>query len=154
MPILKQKVFAYITHGHRLLVFRHADFPKAGIQVPAGTVQPDEHPDDAVLREVYEETGLSDFTEVYLLGEQIRDMRDFQRDEIHHRYFYHLPFAGNPPTTWRHDETSGGIAEPIVFEIFWANLPDKIPELIADHDKFLLALLKRLSIDQEGRTNT
>ena len=69
MPILKQKVFAYITHGHRLLVFRHADFPKAGIQVPAGTVQPDEHPDAAVLREVYEETGLSDFTEVYFLGE-------------------------------------------------------------------------------------
>ncbi|MCI0690634.1 NUDIX hydrolase [candidate division KSB1 bacterium] len=57
MPILKHKVFAYITHGHRLLVFRHADFPKAGIQVPAGTIQPNERPDEAVLREVYEETG-------------------------------------------------------------------------------------------------
>ena len=44
-PILKHKVFAYLTHGHRLLVFRHADFPEAGIQVPAGTVQPDERPD-------------------------------------------------------------------------------------------------------------
>jgi hypothetical protein len=29
MPILKHKVSAYITHGHRLLVFRHADFPEA-----------------------------------------------------------------------------------------------------------------------------
>jgi 8-oxo-dGTP pyrophosphatase MutT (NUDIX family) len=147
MPILKQKVFAYITHDHRLLVFRHADFPKAGIQVPAGTVQPNEHPDDALLREVFEETGLSDFAEAYFLGEQIRDMRDFRRDEIHHRYFYHLPYAGDPPTTWRHDETSGGMTEPIVFEFFWANLPDHVPELIADHDKLLPALLKRLSIE-------
>lgn len=153
MPILKHKVFAYITHGHRLLVFRHADFPQAGIQVPAGTVQPNEHPDEAVLREVCEETGLSDFAEVYLLGEQIRDMRDFNRDEIHQRYFYHLQYAGDPPTAWRHDETSGGTAAPIVFEFFWANLPNEVPKLIADHDKFLPALLKRLSIEQEERTN-
>ena len=68
-PILKHKVFAYLTHGHRLLVFRHADFPEAGSQVPAGTVQPDERPDEAVLREAYEETGLFDFTEVYSRGE-------------------------------------------------------------------------------------
>lgn len=142
--ILVHKVFAYITHGQRLLVFCHADFPEAGIQVPAGTVQSNEPPDAALLREVYEETGLSNFTEVYFLGEQIRDMADFNRDEIHHRYFYHLPYTGDPPTTWRHNETSGGTAEPIVFEFFWADLPDNVPELIADHDKFLPALLKRL----------
>ena len=35
MPILIHKAFAYITHGHRLLVFRHADFSQAGIEVPA-----------------------------------------------------------------------------------------------------------------------
>jgi hypothetical protein len=67
------------------------------------------------------------------------------RDEIHQRYFYHLPYFGNPPTTWRHDETSGGTTEPIVFEFFWADLPKDVPELIADHDKFLPALLKQLS---------
>lgn len=149
MPILIHKVFAYITHGHRLLVFRHADFPQAGIQVPAGTVQPDEHPDEAILREVYEETGLSDFTEVYFLGEHIRDMRDFNHDAIHHRYFYHLAYAGNPPATWRQDETSGGTSEPIVFEFFWADLPDEVPELIADHSKFLPTLLKRFFCDIE-----
>lgn len=151
MPNLIPKVFAYITHGHRLLVFRHVDFPKTGIQVPAGTVQPVEHPDKAVLREAYEETGLSDFTEVYFLGEQVRDMNDFRRGEIHRRYFYHLPYAGDPPTTWRHFENdrSDGAADPIEFEFFWANLPNEVPELIADHDKFLSALLKRLSIEPE-----
>lgn len=146
MPILIPKVFAYITHGHRLLVFRHVDFPKAGIQVPAGTIQPSEHPEEAVLREAYEETGLSDFSEVHFLGEQIRDMADFRRGEIHQRYFYHLPYAGDPPTTWRHSENdpSDGAAKPIMFEFFWANLPDKVPELIADHDQFISGLLKRL----------
>ncbi len=38
LPTLK-KVFAYITRGDKLLVFRHADFPEAGIQVPAGTAK-------------------------------------------------------------------------------------------------------------------
>lgn len=76
-------------------------------------------------------------------------MADFHRDEIHHRYFYHLPYSGNPPTAWRHDETSGGTTEPIVFEFFWADLPDEVPELIADHAKFLPALLKRFSCDIE-----
>lgn len=149
MPTLIPKVFAYITHGNRLLVFRHADFPQAGIQVPAGTVQPNEHPDEAVLREIYEETGLSDFTEVHFLGEQIRDMADFHRNEVHHRHFYHLRCAGDPPTTWRHNETSGGMIQPIVFEFFWADLPNRVPELIADHDKFIPVLLKRLSCEVE-----
>jgi hypothetical protein len=49
----------------------------------------------------------------------------------------------------------GGAAEPIVFEFFWAALPDNAPELIADHDKFIYTvLLKRLSGEQEERTNT
>jgi hypothetical protein len=39
-----------------------------------------------------------------------------------------------------------------VFEFFWADLPDNVPELIADHDKFIPVLLKRLSIEQEERT--
>lgn len=33
MPYLKHKAFAYISHGHRLLVFRYGDIPEAGIQV-------------------------------------------------------------------------------------------------------------------------
>ena len=54
---IKHKVFAYITHGHHLLVFRHLYVPEAGIQVPAGTVETHERSDDAVLREASEEIG-------------------------------------------------------------------------------------------------
>jgi 8-oxo-dGTP pyrophosphatase MutT (NUDIX family) len=55
-----EKVTAFVTRtsGSRreLLVFRH---PTAGVQLPAGTVNPNEAPEDAVSREVTEETGLS-----------------------------------------------------------------------------------------------
>jgi ADP-ribose pyrophosphatase YjhB (NUDIX family) len=146
MPILQQKVFAYITHGQRLLLFRQPNAPEAGIQAPAGTHKLGEQPAAGVLREAYEETGLPHLTVVQLLGEQIRDMTDFKRDEIHHRYFYHLQCMADPPITWRHAEPDppDGTEEPIVFEFFWAELPDQAPELIADHGKFVPELLKRL----------
>lgn len=99
MPTLKRKVFAYITHSNHLLVFSHPYAPEAGIQVPAGTVEPDERPEEAVLREAFEETGLTDLTLVGALGEQARDMADFGRDEIHHHYFYHVSCGGTPPLT-------------------------------------------------------
>ena len=37
MTVTLQKAYAYITHRQRLLVFRHTDYPEAGIQVPAET---------------------------------------------------------------------------------------------------------------------
>jgi 8-oxo-dGTP pyrophosphatase MutT (NUDIX family) len=55
-----EKVTAFITRpsqdGHDLLLFQH---PHAGIQVPAGTVENGETPQQAVVREAAEETGLT-----------------------------------------------------------------------------------------------
>ena len=81
--------FAYITNRHRLLVFVHPFAPEAGIQVPAGTVPAHERPDEAVLREAFEETGLSDLIVDCFLGEHERDRSDFGKEKIHHRSFYH-----------------------------------------------------------------
>ena len=149
-PVI-HKVFAYITNRNRLLVFRHTDFPEAGIQVPAGTVLPNEDLEVAVLREAEEETGLADLTIKTYLGEHIRNMEDVGKKEIHHRHFYHLFCGGDPPEEWQHDETSpsDGGSSPIRFEFFWAEMPDQIPELIADHG-FMLSRLEELmgSVDQ------
>jgi len=53
------KVTAFITRGSgpaaELLVFRH---PAAGIQLPAGTVEPGERFEVAALREAREESGI------------------------------------------------------------------------------------------------
>jgi 8-oxo-dGTP diphosphatase len=145
---VKRKAFAYITHGDRLLVFSHPLAPDAGIQVPAGTVREDERPEEAVMREAAEETGLTDLVLVRCLGEQRRDMADFGRDELHLRFFYHLRCTGEPPERWRNyepDPADGG--ELPLFELFWARLPHGVPELIADHDVFLPQLIDCLIAD-------
>jgi 8-oxo-dGTP pyrophosphatase MutT (NUDIX family) len=61
MTVAIEKVTAFVTrmvHGRReLLLFEH---PYAGIQLPAGTVEPGEAPEAAAIRETQEETGLID----------------------------------------------------------------------------------------------
>ncbi|HEX4204655.1 MAG TPA: NUDIX domain-containing protein [Ktedonobacteraceae bacterium] len=147
---VKRKVFAYITHDRHLLVFRHPFVPEAGIQVPAGTVEVGEPLEKAVLREAFEETDLTDLFLDGFLGEQERDMSDFGKNEIHHRFFYHLRYQGNPPAMWRHEERYPSEEPkhlPITFEFFWAPLPHGVPALIADHGKMLPRLWENLCLE-------
>ena len=64
-----EKVTAFITRktevGIQLLLFQH---PYAGNQIPAGTVEEHETPEQAALREAEEETGLQDFSMPRFLG--------------------------------------------------------------------------------------
>ena len=144
--IIKHKVFAYITYSNRLLLFRHTDFPDAGIQVPAGTVKAGEDFHAAVLREAEEETGLKNLEIVSYLGKHLRDMADVGLNEIHHRHFYHLRCTNSPPETWQHfeDDPSDGSPGPIRFEFFWCNL-DRLPQLICEHGKLVHMLISSKS---------
>jgi 8-oxo-dGTP pyrophosphatase MutT (NUDIX family) len=150
MKEVKPKAFAYITYAGQFLLFRHVDDPESGIQVPAGTVKPNETPALAALREAQEETGLESLTLVSYLGEQVRDMSDFGKDEIHHRYFYHLRCTQPPPLVWQHEEPDASEVQGSkpLFSFFWAPLPDQIPVLIADHGVMLPILLQRIEIQQ------
>ncbi len=64
------KVTAFVTRpssrGDELLLFEH---PYAGIQIPAGTMEPGETPEQTALREAQEETGLTGLTVSRFLGE-------------------------------------------------------------------------------------
>jgi 8-oxo-dGTP pyrophosphatase MutT (NUDIX family) len=70
------KVTAFITRVHRgdlqIVVFDHPEIEGSGvgpsIQVPAGTVEPGETAEEAVLREAVEETGLAGLSLVRQLG--------------------------------------------------------------------------------------
>jgi 8-oxo-dGTP diphosphatase len=135
--IEKRKVLAYITNGNRLLVFRHADYPQAGIQVPAGTIEEGESPEAAVMREAYEESGLENLHLLAFLGESQRDLRPRGRDEIQQRYFFHLTCDGDCPETWSHIERNPrGVYKEYQFDFSWAAL-DNVPELAGDQGEML-----------------
>jgi 8-oxo-dGTP diphosphatase len=145
----KRKAFAYITRGSKLLVFEQPDSPEAGLQVPAGTIEDGEVPETGVMREAWEETDLEGLKLCCFLGEQIRDMSDYGKDEIHQRFFYHL-LCEDAPETWSHGEYAPS-DEPehdtkILrhrFDFYWADLA-KMPELIAEHDYFVEKLKKEV----------
>ncbi len=59
-----------------LLLFRH---PNAGIQIPAGSVEMDERPDQAALREGFEESGLAGLEIVQKIGVRLEPKPANQR---------------------------------------------------------------------------
>jgi 8-oxo-dGTP pyrophosphatase MutT (NUDIX family) len=146
---LKRKVYAYITHRNRLLVFDHVHFPEAGTQVPGGTLEPGEDPDAGVMREACEETGLGDLRMGARLGAVDHALPEI--GQVHRRHYYHVICDGSPPERWRHDEMdpSDGSPAPITFELYWAPLPSGVPDLIAGLDEMLPRMCRRLGLDEE-----
>lgn len=144
MPMMKHKVFACITHAQRLLVFRQPHAPEAGVQVPAGTLRPDESPEQGVMREALEETGLTDLRLEAFLGQC--DFAVSSLDQVHRRRFYHLSCGSRPPATWRHVEKDpdGQHGRQFVFEFFWVPLSGPMPPLAPGHDRMLHRLRERL----------
>ncbi len=140
-----RKVLAYVTHANRLLVFRQPDFLDAGIQAPAGTIEADEPPLDAVRREVTEETGLTDFTVASKIGIYYYDMSAY-RKEIQERHVYHIKLSAPAPREWRHYETDGGksVGKPIAFDFFWMSLKNPI-KLEAGQGEMLPRLIATVS---------
>jgi len=134
-----EKVIAYITHADRLLVFSHPHHPEAGLQVPGGTIEEGELPEDAVLREAQEETGLAGLEIHSYLGTQEVDVSTDGRSEIQRRHFFHLTLRGEAPVRWRHFEEhpSDGSTEPIELEHFWVQYPGKDPELSGGQGELL-----------------
>jgi 8-oxo-dGTP pyrophosphatase MutT (NUDIX family) len=65
-----EKVSAFILRpgksGSDILIFEH---PYSGLQIPAGTVEVGESCDDAIVREIQEETGLRHFEVIQKLAE-------------------------------------------------------------------------------------
>lgn len=143
-----RKVLAYVTHGDRLLVFTHPESPEAGIQVPGGTVEPDEMLDEAAMREAAEETGLMNLRLGAFLGDVRLDRADIGLEEIHHRHFYHVYCDETPAESWRHYEYTASDRpaghEPIPFDFYWVNLLDDVPPLCPGHDAFIPQLIAHL----------
>jgi 8-oxo-dGTP pyrophosphatase MutT (NUDIX family) len=119
----RERVIAYILRDDLLLVFVHEEdanpLLESGLQVPGGTVEPGETPEEAVLREAWEETGLEGLRIVRYLGSDAFDARP-AADAILQRHFFQLAVDADPPAEWRHVETrSADGSGPHPFLLFW-----------------------------------
>ena len=121
---------AYVVRDDQLLVFDHRDFPEAGTQVPAGTVDANERPEESVVREVLEETGVH--------ARVVRHLGSVATTapggEPRRNLFFQLE-AGEERDEWEHLVIGGGEDRGLVFLCRFVPL-HPTPELIAD-DTFL-----------------
>ena len=129
MKPTRDRVFTYITQGSRLLVIEYVDHSYADRQIPGGTIEPGESPEQAALREATEETGLSGLKIVSFLGSSIRNLRSIGRNETITAWYFHLCTDDVTPERWRHTEVDSHEGTgPILFELSWVPL-DAIPTL-------------------------
>lgn len=88
--------------GRELLVFQH---PTAGVQLPAGTIEPGETPQAAVLREVAEETSLTTVEIVRYLGMMTMEEHDIPLEPDERLMLRSMPrmrYPGEPDVPrWR-----------------------------------------------------
>jgi len=122
-----QKVLAYIVREAngklQLLVNTHKDYPEAGVQVPSGTWEQGETAEQALLREIHEETGLA---RISILG-KVAEYTYFHapRGEYHQRHIFLAKVMGPTPDSWEHVDRSVTGGGSVVLNHFWTDLsPD------------------------------
>jgi len=114
-----QKVCAYITrNGSEVLVFEGPNHD--GLQIPKGTVEPDETPREAMYREAIEESGLATFEGVDHLVTDVWTRRE-SPPKRYVRHFYHAP-VHEPRDAWTHTVTGTGPERGAEFSFSWLDL--------------------------------
>lgn len=100
------KVVAYVTREREgrkeLLVFEHGDYPEIEPHVPGGGVEEGETPHDALRRELWEESGITDYVARKLCDYAFYKlfMKQFQR-----RHVYEITPGAPLPDSWVHEVT-------------------------------------------------
>jgi 8-oxo-dGTP pyrophosphatase MutT (NUDIX family) len=126
---MRHKVLAFITRHpptqRQVLVFAHRDYPQAGLQVPAGTVEDAEPIDRALWREIHEESGLQ-AAQLRL----VRQLTEFpETGGRRYWHLYQLEAVTALPDQWLHTVQGKGADQGLVFRYYWINLADA-PRLI------------------------
>jgi ADP-ribose pyrophosphatase YjhB (NUDIX family) len=131
------RVAAYVIR-HRavseLLVFDHVGMPQAGTQVPAGGVHPGEELEQAVLREVAEETGLLTASVVRRIAEEDKPHPDTR--QARKTTYFHLQAPATTADAWHHTVRGDGDDVSLTFACRFLPLPLEQP-LADDQDAWL-----------------
>ncbi|WP_418345820.1 NUDIX domain-containing protein [Rhodococcus pyridinivorans] len=121
MPREVHKAVCYVVHDDHMLVFTHRDVPLTvtGVQVPAGTIKLGESPEQAAVRELFEETGRRGHV-VRPVGVQSYDLRPM-RDEVAVRHYFQMAMPGADVTErWPAGESDSATGGPaVVWDCWW-----------------------------------
>jgi 8-oxo-dGTP pyrophosphatase MutT (NUDIX family) len=124
--LYKKKVYAYVTRkkdgNTQLLVRTHRDIPEAGVQVPGGTVEHGESLEEALLREILEESGLKHIMVEGLVADDLIYAKE--KDEYQKRYFYHVTLTTDVKEEWSHAIDCEGEDNGLIFCYKWVNLEE------------------------------
>jgi len=121
-PTIVPKACACLVDGSgRLLVFHHPG--DKTLQLPKGTIEPGETPEDAVRRELLEESGIRYTGRLESLGTLERDCEAGVEGNLHrHAQRWHLFLMraeGSLPETFDHVATGSPEEEGLVFSFSW-----------------------------------
>lgn len=136
--IKKHKVIAYITRikdqQKEILVFDHVDFLEAGVQVVGGTIENNEDPKSALIREIKEESGLIfSINDLMFIGESEYIRKD--RPEINFRKYFQIQ-AKDLLENWIHIVESTGEDQGLKFYFYWLNLEEAKDKLTGNFAEF------------------
>ncbi|MEV0967804.1 NUDIX hydrolase [Microtetraspora glauca] len=118
------RVAAYVIRYRsvpELLVFDHVGMPDSGTQVPAGGVLPHESLEQAVLREVVEETGLTDVSIVRPIA--VDDSPHPDTGQPRRTTFFQLTVHTDGADAWHHHVRGDGEDAGLEFACRFVPMP-------------------------------
>ncbi|HVG00234.1 MAG TPA: NUDIX domain-containing protein [Chloroflexia bacterium] len=125
------KVVAYITREvagrKQLLVYVVPAYPHLGAQVPGGGVEPGEAVEEAVLREIREETGLTGLKIVRRIATY--DYYNAYTHKMNERHVFHIAAPTGTPDSWTWVEPlQAPYTDPdeFIFEYSWVDLDEGV----------------------------
>jgi ADP-ribose pyrophosphatase YjhB (NUDIX family) len=100
--------------------------------------------EEAVLREVFEESGLRNLRVNEYLGKHDIDQRKYVAERIH---YFHLVCKEDTLDTWTHEEKNPSerdenTPERMLFDFHWVKLPEGATNLKAGFDIYLSEVVK------------